>query len=138
MVTNEENIFFKKTRKRKIRVGKAWGASLQWGMPVGTQLHQGSLIMFYVFGHFSDLFLTLFNTQKDFFLVKLEHSEMSCPFVKKVTCITILKRIEKKKIEFFKVMCSSLKLGAFNHAFPLFLEQVKITHSFPKKERKKK
>ena len=50
----------------------------------------------------SDLFLTLFNTQKDFFLVKLEHSEMSCPFVKKVTCITILKRIEKKRNRIFQ------------------------------------
>ena len=104
-------------------------------VPIGTHHHQGSLIMFCVFGHFSDPFFTLFNTQKDLF-IKLGHSNMSCPFVKKVTYITIFKRRKKKLIKsrFLKVIYAHL-LNQRHSAmpYPLFLEQVKITHSSQKK-----
>ena len=105
-------------------------------VPIGTHHHQGSLIMFCVFGHFSDPFFTLFNTQKDLF-IKLGNSNMSCPFVKKVTCITIFKR-RKKKIDQIKIsqshICSSLKLEAFGHALsPLF--GTSKNHSFFSKKK---
>ena len=68
---------------------------------------------------------------------------MPCPFVfkkKKITCITVFKKEKARKLIksiFFKVMYSSLKLGAFDHALSPFFETSK-NHSFLFKKGKEK
>ena len=96
MVINEENIFSKNSKMQNThrKSAKSWPTvgcasrhlKVPFGtlrvpidtlkvligtpqVPIGAQLHQGSLIVFFVFGHFLDPFFTLFNTQKRYIYI---------------------------------------------------------------------